>query len=159
MELILAILFFSLSGTVCIQLFAKAYNVSQDTVNQNNAITQAQNLAEGWLAMEGDLTKMEPLFQESVISSDGERLYLLFDEDWNLQAPEISHSPAYIAELTNEDKDERGLIHASIRIIRMAYAFGTEDGFSWETEHTKDQDPIYTLELSHHIPERRGGLE
>lgn len=147
MELIIAILFFSLSGTVCIQLFAKAKIISRDTVDQNNAIIQAQNLAEGWLALEGDLSKIQPLFQESFFAADEECLCLLFNKDWNFQAAEISGAPAYTAELRNSGEDERGLIHADIQIFRTSEA------------DVAERELIYTLELSHHIQERRSSLD
>ena len=46
MEMIIAILFFSLASAVCIQLFARSHLLSTQTVNQNHAVVQAQNLAE-----------------------------------------------------------------------------------------------------------------
>ena len=46
MELILSILFFTLTAAVCLQLFVKAHVLSQDTINLNHAVTQAQNFAE-----------------------------------------------------------------------------------------------------------------
>lgn len=145
MELIIAILFFSLSGTVCIQLFAKAKIISRSTVEQNNAVTQAQNLAESWIALDGDLTKMQPLFQDSVLAAGEDLLYIPFDANWNPQASEISQAPAYIAQLQNAGEDEKGLIRADIQIFRMSDASGEE--------------PIYSLNLTRHIQERRGGLE
>ena len=38
MEMIIAILFFSLASAVCIQLFAKSHLLSTQTVNQNHAV-------------------------------------------------------------------------------------------------------------------------
>ena len=52
MELLISLLFFSLASAVCIRLFAKSHLISRDTINQNNAIVQAQHLAETWLATE-----------------------------------------------------------------------------------------------------------
>lgn len=155
MELIIAILFFSLSGTVCIQLFAKAHIISRNTVDQNNAITQAQNLAEGWLSLEGDLQKVQPLFQDSILSSNGDRLYLLFDENWESQSGAVSQWPAYIAQLKDNGEAENGLIHANIEIFRASEASGAEEYFSPDTGITDELELIYALELSHHIPERR----
>ena len=58
MEMIIAILFFSLASAVCIQLFAKSHLLSTQTVNKNHAVILAQNLAESYLAAEGDLGAM-----------------------------------------------------------------------------------------------------
>ena len=51
--MIIAILFFSLASAVCIQLFARSHLLSTQTVNQNHAVIQAQNLAESYLSLEG----------------------------------------------------------------------------------------------------------
>lgn len=77
MEMIIAILFFSLASAVCIQLFAKSHLLSTQTVNQNHAVIQAQNLAESYLALEGDINAMQDLFSPSEqISDDTLRLTL-----------------------------------------------------------------------------------
>ena len=63
MELLISLLFFSLASAVCIRLFAKSHLISRDTINQNNAIVQAQNLAEIWLATEGNMKELKRLLE------------------------------------------------------------------------------------------------
>lgn len=46
MEIIIAILFFSLVSAVCLRLFTGARQMSQDTGNLHRAVNQAQNAAE-----------------------------------------------------------------------------------------------------------------
>lgn len=48
LELILAILFFSLSGAVCMQLFLKARTLSAETSAQNHALTLAKRTASSY---------------------------------------------------------------------------------------------------------------
>lgn len=62
MEFIIVLLFFSLASTICIRLFVKSSTLSNDTVDLTYAVTQAQNLAEGFLASNGDPAQMEALF-------------------------------------------------------------------------------------------------
>lgn len=82
MELIIAILFFSLASTVCIQLFVKAHLLTEKSVNINQSILWTQNLAEGFLNSNGDLAGMKELFDEkSELGEDHISLY--FDNDWN----------------------------------------------------------------------------
>ena len=82
MELIIAILFFSLASTVCIQLFVKAHLLTEKSVNINQSILWTQNLAEGFLNSGGDLAGMKELFDEkSELGEDHISLY--FDNDWN----------------------------------------------------------------------------
>lgn len=45
MELIIAILFFSLSAAVCVRLFASAYLLGQESDYRDTAILQAQSMA------------------------------------------------------------------------------------------------------------------
>ena len=71
MELILALLFFSLASTVCIRLFVKSYTVSVSTQDLNYAVTQAQNLAEAFLGLDGDMEALQKLFENSKLSEDG----------------------------------------------------------------------------------------
>lgn len=81
MELIIAILFFSLASTVCIQLFVKAHLLTEKSVNINQSILWTQNLAEGFLNSNGDLAGMKELFDEkSELGEDHISLY--FDSDW-----------------------------------------------------------------------------
>lgn len=139
MELIITILFFSLASAVCIQLFAKSHLLSKQTVNENHAVIQAQNLAESFLAMEGDMEQIKALFPASATGTSDDTLLLLFDENWK----ECSVSDArYSASLVSYPAEE-GVITADISVT--AYGSDTEDS-------------IYTLTVMHHIPERRGNL-
>lgn len=93
MELIISILFFSLASTVCIQMFAKSHALSEQTVNENHAMIQAQNLAESFLASEEEMN---------------ETIY--FDENWKKCTEDIA---AYYAGITSYPI-ENGLLSADI---------------------------------------------
>ena len=61
MELIIAILFFSLAAAICIQLFVKSHMISERSIALNHSILLAQNTAEIFYAMNGDPEKMASL--------------------------------------------------------------------------------------------------
>lgn len=61
MELIIAILFFSLAATICIQLFVKSHMISERSIALNYSILLAQNTAEIFYATNGDPEKMASL--------------------------------------------------------------------------------------------------
>ena len=61
MELIIAILFFSLAATICIQLFVKSHMISEHSIVLNHSILLAQNTAEIFYATNGDPEKMASL--------------------------------------------------------------------------------------------------
>lgn len=112
MELIIAILFFSLSSSVCIQLFVKSHLLSKQTTDENHAIIQAQNLAESFLASDGDMM-----------------ITLFFDKDWR----ECNSANAcYSASLIPYPETE-GLVTAEITVA--PYPFAGETIYSLRIVH------------------------
>ena len=139
MELIIAILFFSLAGTVCIQLFAKSHILSRETVDQNHAVNWAQNLAEGYLGTEGVMEELSKLFPDAVLDEDGNVLTLFWDSKWQALLDENASDAAYMAVLKDLGYSaQTGLISADISVSRCL-----------------DGSEIYSLHVDHHIPERR----
>lgn len=140
MELIVVILFFSLASTVCIQLFSKSHLLSKQTVNENHAVIHAQNLAECFLATEGNIAEMKSLLAASLADTADDTIILLFNEDWQECREE---NAVYCASLV-ASPEEQGLITADIAV----------------TPYNSDStESIYTLTVVHHIPERRGSHE
>ena len=80
MELIVAILFFSLSAAVCVRLFTNAHLMAERTENLSNAVIWSQNLSETFTAKKGNLTEIADLYPDSYFSED--TLILFFNEDW-----------------------------------------------------------------------------
>lgn len=157
MELMAAILFFSLAAAVCIQLFAKAHTLSLDTVNRNNAVTQAQNLAELWLA-----------------SGENPESVLSFDKDWNLLEDPASPDAAFTAKLVNtsasQDSPAGVSSDTSLNASQDSPADVSPDtardasapgALQWAsvTISTLSGEELYSLELSKHIPWKRGDLK
>lgn len=139
MELIIALLFFSLASTVCIQLFARSHLLSRQTVNQNHAVIQAENLAEMFLAVDGDVAQMKALLPKSANNTTGDNILLWFDSDW----VECNQSDAcYFASLTPSSGQE-GMVEADIAVSSI----------------DSDEKPFYELHIVHHVAERRGNLE
>ncbi len=139
MELILVILFFSLASVVCIRLFVHSHLLSSRTVNENHAVIHAQNLAECFLATDGDVTQINTLFENHVSDAPENTVILLFDRDWK----ECNEDACYFARLVTHPEAE-GLLSAEISI--NAYPSDSEDS-------------IYTLTILHHIPKRRADLD
>lgn len=139
MELIIALLFFALASTVCIRLFTKAYLLSEQTINENHAVIHAQNLAEAFLATDGDFSQIQALFPNASTDNAEYSLLLLFDENWEACIREDAH---FEASLTIHPEAD-GLITADIAVA----------------PYTDINDAIYTLTVTHHIAERRGNLE
>ncbi len=128
MELIIAILFFSLASTVCIQLFVKAHLLTEKSVNINQSILWTQNLAEGFLNSNGDLAGMKELFDEKSELGE-EHISLYFDNDWNpVVAGTDSARYEVKLQLTGTDTS---LVTAQI--------------ISTDLKQTTETEPIYSL--------------
>ena len=112
MELIVAIMFFSLSAAVCVRLFVSAHILSENTENLNNATIWSQNLAEAFTGENGDLEKIRELFPQAYVLSDsGDNqegtLILFFDDKWELfdSAPSGAAYEALL-KVTKEDAQQ-----------------------------------------------------
>lgn len=140
MEMIIAILLFSLASAVCIQLFARSHLLSTQTVNQNHAVIQAQNLAESYLSLEGNVATMQDLFSPSELT-DENTLRLAFDSSWNLCTAE--DNAGFYAELKSTPAEETGIMKGEITVYDVS----------------TPESPIYTLSVMHHTAERRGSHE
>lgn len=158
MELIIAILFFSLASAVCIQLFARSHLLSRETVDQNNAITQAQNLAETWYAADGSLDAMLQMLQNGVPSEDGTGVFTLYDEEWNILSADVRSGISYVAELAlRPNAPEDGLAYADVAVYSLSASCVWSPVSRTAPPDTKDI--IYSLELTLHVAERRSSLE
>lgn len=130
MELIIAILFFSLASTVCIQLFVKAHLLTEKSVNLNQSILWTQNLAEGFLNSNGDLAGMKELFDEK--SELGENhISLYFDSDW-IPVAAGTDSARYEIKLQLTESNT-SLVTAQI--------------VSTDLKQTAETEPIYSLKV------------
>ena len=113
MELIMAIMFFSLAAAVCVRLFVGAHSMSEQTKDLNNATIWCQNLAEAFTGQNGDLVRIGELFPGSYIASsaDGDgcegTLILFFDKDWE-RFSEVPSGAYYeaILEIKKSDADD-----------------------------------------------------
>lgn len=115
MELIIAILFFSLSAAVCVQLFVKSHIISQASVNENHAVMWAENFAETFSGCQGDYdTTLEALSTFGNIHNNADKsCSLYFDKDWNV----IEEVPYYVATLTYREEDSMHI--ADIEIVQF----------------------------------------
>ncbi|MBE5827423.1 MAG: hypothetical protein E7307_12400 [Butyrivibrio sp.] len=107
MELIVAIMFFSLSAAVCVRLFVSAHTMAESTESINNATIWTQNLAEAFTGEKGDLPEIAKLFPDVYVTSKSEddgTLILFFDDKWELLSGKPTDA-AYeaILEVTKED--------------------------------------------------------
>ena len=70
MELMISILFFSLSSAVCIQLFVKAHTINEKTEDKSNAILIAQDISEYFHHADGDKEQILSYYTEYEETAD-----------------------------------------------------------------------------------------
>ncbi len=146
MELIIAILFFSLAGAVCIRLFVRSHIISEQSVELNHSVLWAQNTAEAFYGCNGDIQQMSELLGSTVITgpdSEEQVLTLAFDSNFNpivLSPDELSRDSCSIftvyalkAYITQQDD----LLTCNITVTNLEAQSSTED-----------YEPVYTLTVS-----------
>ena len=119
MELIVAIMFFSLAAAVCVRLFASAHVLAERTESLSNAVIWSQNLAEGFTGNNGNFEAITALYPESYVTSSPDdepgvegQLILFFDKDWELLDSTLSNASyeAYI----HVSKEDASLVYSDV---------------------------------------------
>lgn len=124
MEIIIAILFFSVVSAVCLQLFVKAHNLSQDTVELDMAVRKASSAAEICSQSEMPFQKLQELYKLSDIKDDKASIYY----DNGFMECE-SDTAAYHMDIISEKADDRTVTyHIAI--------------------YSADEEEIYRLEIT-----------
>ncbi len=129
MELIVGLLFFSLSSTICILLFVKSHTLSTYTQNMNYAVTQAQNMAEAFLGLDGDLCQLHSLFDQSILD-ESQDILTVYDNEYRS-----------VLQITKDEQDTALSVGELISADIMIY-------------YRNNESPIYTLHVDHYHAER-----
>lgn len=127
-ELIIAILFFSLGSAVCVQAFVKAHTLTAQAQDLSFASSTVSSAASVVKYTDGDLEGIQTYFPEAF--ADGEDIAVCYDEAF---APCGADDAAYTLRIHTDDGD--GLRTASIRM----------DG--------RDGEALYALDLRYPDPE------
>lgn len=138
MELIIAILFFSLAAAICIQLFVQSHMISNRSVDLNHGILWAQNVAETFYGCNGNINQMAALLDNCILDSENKAqgsLTVVFDENFNpVSYGDLStekDTPDYSYQLIADISKEADLIVCNIIV-----------------ENTKDAESVYSLNVS-----------
>lgn len=141
MEMIIAILFFSLASAVCIQLFVKSYTLRQDSVKLNQATMKAQSMAELFYAFNGDYYAITSSYD----ALDG----FLCEHDSDAQVITSYYSDAWEPVAASESSTDAEYA------VSM---FISEDGVMQSGEiyvhDTGSNSEIYSLSVQCYVPER-----
>ena len=137
MELILAILFFSITSAVCIQFFVKSHLLSQDSqilthaVNECSAAAEMCSTSDSSAAALGTLVKLYPDADKDLLKNS---VTVYYTEDFK---PCKAESGIYSLNVILSENDT---------MLNAAISFTDE----------KDKKSVYNLNTSHHIAKRAG---
>ena len=136
MEMIVCILFFSLSAAVSAQMFAKSHVISQTAIDENHAVIEVNNLAEAFYSEHGDLAAISEKFYDGNTLLANDLLGVYFDKDFNMVSP-VDATAHYEAQLCIRTSDIKGM----------------KDGTITFYDHSKDEaKTVYSLDVTVNVP-------
>lgn len=109
-ELLITVMFFIVSSGICLNIFAKAQNMSRESSKLNAAMIKVSSCAELIRAYNGDLLKVS----RAIGASPKEQHYeVLYDKDWNESCASDS---VYTLELQHLGTTD-GLLYVKISVF------------------------------------------
>ncbi len=103
MEFILCLLIFGLCSTVCIQVFAKAHVMEQDSSQQLQSVNVITSLAES-MSQETDLSAyLTRSYASAMIKSEEHSYCIFYNEDW---MPCAKDTGVYLLTITDNGAGE-----------------------------------------------------
>lgn len=147
MEMIICILFFSISAAVCVQFFVRSHTMSQSSIEENHAVIALESIAECFYVDYGDLNQIAANYYSGYSIVADNSLYIFYDEKFDLVSVDSSLSPdsvkcAYKAILSIDETLHDDLINASVVYIK------SNDDSDQKTA------PIFSLDLAVNNPNR-----
>ncbi len=130
MELILAILFFSVASAVCVQIFVRSHVMSRQSEVLNHAVTVCTNTAETFAASEELLLGTTETYYDEA--------FTVCDKADAAYVQTVSIYP-------DEQKSDSHLICADITLTSIS-----------DTASDPEEQTIYTLHTTRHIARRTG---
>ena len=82
MELIIAILFFSLASTVCVRIFVKSHTLEEESIQLNHAVLVTSSVAEIFRNQENPFEILEMQYPDGVKSDNHYQFF--YAKDWSL---------------------------------------------------------------------------
>ena len=98
LELLIAILFFSLSAAVCVRIFVKSYTLELESADLNYAVHASTSIAEILYHHETPVEYLKDTYP--LADFDKNSICIYYDTDWQ---PSNIENSAYILELTLND--------------------------------------------------------
>lgn len=112
MEMIISILFFSITSAITVQLFVKAHNIDDQSVSLSQGSIILQNLAEVFRSCDGDFVQTSQQFDD-LISEHKENCFLIYyNENWDASSHPSQNG--YTLEAVFSESDQLRTLNLSI---------------------------------------------
>ncbi|MCI8993914.1 MAG: hypothetical protein HFG80_14620 [Eubacterium sp.] len=148
MEIMLAVLFFSIAGALCLQMFAKSHQMENDTTNLSMAANHVQSTVEllKHSVSPSRENRTDDFFPECILTEyphaelNSGTTSIYFDPDWNHCE---KTQGAFCMEITPpetediKEAEDSGLFCRTISVYK-----------------TGVKEPVYSFDLKLHIPNR-----
>ena len=128
MELMMAILLFSLAATVCVQVFVKSHTLEKESTELSQAVFASTSVAEIFRSSDDYAEILQEQFPFADITNDCIKIY--YADNW---VPVASSDASY--QLTFATKSSDGFLY----------------GYLYVSEYGNDVSSIYDLELKKYI--------
>ena len=122
LEIMIAILFFALTGAVCLRTFVKAHTLSTQATETEQALSRLEDVAGLLNTIDAAELKDEKTFSETLESEfpacevDGRNAVIYYDTDWKSCLLEKAF---YQIQLQTTDKED-SMCHFQIKALRLA---------------------------------------
>ena len=143
MELIISILFFSITGAVCVKLFVNAHVIAQHSVALTNAVMWAQNCSEAYTGCDGNLNDLSAIYPDCCVLVNEETpqkgtLLIFLDKNWK----RISYPTDHTA----------GIQNAAYEVVLTAASESASRIFSCNTpaDSTAIVSSVFILSIQNH---------
>lgn len=97
MEIILAILAFSVVSAICLQLFVKAHNLGRDTKDLDMAVREASSIASIINQCESPMETLKTLYSDARIEESNRSAILYYDKDYQPCSSSLSTYQIHIS--------------------------------------------------------------
>ncbi len=117
MELMIAILMFSLCAAVCLSLFGASRTMTDDSDNLNHAVALSKSAASCYKAANGDLTVTAQLMygaEAGIVNETTDKMIFYYDGHWN-PAKHFVEDGFYL-QIENDSKNDNLLREAMITV-------------------------------------------
>ena len=131
LELILAILFFSIASAVCVQFFVKSHLLSQESRELQVSANEVSSVAELISTSSDEQAAIDLICSEypGAQTSDTDKVTVFYDEDFSKSAQKDA---VYVLNITLTREDF--MLNAEMSMQKL-----------------KDGKDIYSLDISHHL--------